>query len=170
MSAAQASPILTLLGDPGADFITDMQYDYYGRRLATTSADGVVRVRDVAENGEWSVQEGCELKVTHAVSRCRCRSIEAAAAWYNTSYMICILLLATRYLPAAEKRGHDDTMCSPKITTPYSPTAVINIILLVKVVGYGAAEFACHFYVYHALAQLLASLLNAAYTTDITGV
>lgn len=80
MSAQQASPVLTLLGDPGADFITDMQYDYYGRRLATTSADGVVRVRDVGENGEWSVQEGCELKVTHAVS-CPCRRhIREAAA------------------------------------------------------------------------------------------
>lgn len=81
MSAAQASPILTLLGEPGADFITDMQYDYYGRRLATTSADGIVRVRDIGEDGEWSVQEGCELKVAHMVSRCRRRSIGAAAAW-----------------------------------------------------------------------------------------
>ena len=80
MSAPQASPVLTLLGDQGADFITDIQYDYYGRRLATTSADGVVRVRDIGENGEWSVQEGCELKVTHAVSRCRRRSIAAAVA------------------------------------------------------------------------------------------
>lgn len=70
MAALPATPSLTLFEEPRDDYITDMRYDYFGRRLATTSADGVVRVRDVDENGRWCVQEGCELRVVHAVSGC----------------------------------------------------------------------------------------------------
>lgn len=88
MSMPPATPTLKLVGEPGSDFITDMRYDYYGRRLATTSAEGVVRIRDMDENGEWCLQEGCELKATHAVRRGRCHvTLEATSSLHVVGIM-----------------------------------------------------------------------------------
>lgn len=48
---------------------TDVQYDWYGRRLATASTDLTVRIRDLDERGEWVIHDGCEIMNAHAVRR-----------------------------------------------------------------------------------------------------
>lgn len=60
--------IATLAEEPRDDYITCVRYDYFGRRVATVSADAVLRVRDIDDNGMWSVQDGCEIRNTHTVS------------------------------------------------------------------------------------------------------
>ncbi len=47
------------------DFVLDVKYDYYGRRLATCSSDKSIKVWDLDEKGDWSVKAGCELKNAH---------------------------------------------------------------------------------------------------------
>ena len=65
--AAKMTTTATLSEEPRDDYITCVRYDYFGRRVATVSADAVLRIRDIDENGMWSVQDGCEIKNTHAV-------------------------------------------------------------------------------------------------------
>ncbi|CAM9124648.1 unnamed protein product [Chrysoparadoxa australica] len=48
-----------------ADFIHDLSYDYYGKRLASCSSDQTVKVWDLDAKGEWQVREGGELKNAH---------------------------------------------------------------------------------------------------------
>lgn len=40
------------------DFIHDIAFDHYGRRIATCSGDRTVRVWDLDEKGEWTFQPG----------------------------------------------------------------------------------------------------------------
>ncbi len=47
------------------DFVLDVKYDYYGRRLATCSSDKSIKVWDLDEKGDWCVKAGCELKNAH---------------------------------------------------------------------------------------------------------
>lgn len=68
ISEIEMATIATLVEEPRDDYITCVRYDYFGRRVATVSADAVLRVRDIDDNGMWSVQDGCEIKNTHAVS------------------------------------------------------------------------------------------------------
>lgn len=63
-----STPTLSSFEEPIDDYITDIKYDFYGRRTVTTWAHGLVRIRDIDESGKWVVSEGCELKATHAVS------------------------------------------------------------------------------------------------------
>ncbi|KAG5186185.1 nucleoporin-like protein [Tribonema minus] len=48
-----------------ADFVHDVKYDFYGKRLATCSSDQSVRVWDLDDKGEWTVKSGCEWKNAH---------------------------------------------------------------------------------------------------------
>mmetsp|Transcript_12233 Transcript_12233/g.16045 ORF Transcript_12233/g.16045 Transcript_12233/m.16045 type:complete len:330 (+) Transcript_12233:118-1107(+) len=49
------------------DYVHDMQFDYYGRRLATCSADMTIKVWDMDEEGEWKINPGCEWKAHHGM-------------------------------------------------------------------------------------------------------
>lgn len=68
---ASSSPVLKFIDEKGFDekIITDIAYDYHGRRLATVSADAVIRIRDLDNNGVWCVEDGCEIKSAHQVRR-----------------------------------------------------------------------------------------------------
>lgn len=61
-------PGLALYEELHSEYITCVRFDNTGRRMATSSADGVVRIRDLDDSGLWHVKEGCELKATHLVS------------------------------------------------------------------------------------------------------
>ena len=43
-----------ILQSPHKDFIHDLAFDHYGRRIATCSADRTVKIFDLDENGEWT--------------------------------------------------------------------------------------------------------------------
>jgi nucleoporin SEH1 len=43
-----------ILASPHKDFIYDIAFDHYGRRIATCSADRTVKIFDLNENGEWT--------------------------------------------------------------------------------------------------------------------
>lgn len=65
-----SSPVLKFVDEKGFDEkspVTDVAYDYHGRRLATVSADAVIRIRDLDDNGAWCVEDGCEIKSAHQV-------------------------------------------------------------------------------------------------------
>lgn len=66
---AGSSPVLKLVDEQGDNIITDFSYDHYGRRLASVSADAVIRIRDLDDNGQWCVENGCEIKTAHSVRR-----------------------------------------------------------------------------------------------------
>lgn len=42
---------------PHKDFIHDIAFDHYGRRIATCSADRTVKIFDLDENGEWTTAD-----------------------------------------------------------------------------------------------------------------
>lgn len=67
-SLAVATPTLSSIEEPLDDYITDIKYDFYGRRTVTAWAHGLMRVRDIDETGNWVVSQGCELKPKHDVS------------------------------------------------------------------------------------------------------
>lgn len=69
MAMLSPSPVLKFVDEKGFDekIITDIAYDYHGRRLATVSADAVIRIRDLDDNGVWCVEDGCEIKSAHQV-------------------------------------------------------------------------------------------------------
>ena len=46
-----------IIQSPHKDFIHDLAFDYYGRRIATCSADRTVKIFDLDENGEWTTSE-----------------------------------------------------------------------------------------------------------------
>jgi nucleoporin SEH1 len=47
-----------ILSSPHKDFIHDIAFDHYGRRIATCSADHTVKIFDLDENGEWATSVG----------------------------------------------------------------------------------------------------------------
>lgn len=53
--------------EPHGDYVTGVEANWYGRRLATSTADSTLRVRDLDANGEWVMTSGGELKRAHAV-------------------------------------------------------------------------------------------------------
>lgn len=71
MAMLSSSPVLKFVDEKGFDekIITDIAYDYHGRRLATVSADAVIRIRDLDDTGVWCVEDGCEIKSAHQVRR-----------------------------------------------------------------------------------------------------
>lgn len=71
MAMLSSSPVLKFVDEKGFDekIVTDIAYDYHGRRLATVSADAVIRIRDLDDNGMWCVEDGCEIKSAHQVRR-----------------------------------------------------------------------------------------------------
>lgn len=69
MAMPASCPVLEFVDDQSDSIVTDLAYDYHGRRLASVSADGVIRIRDLDDNGVWCVEEGCEIKLAHQVMR-----------------------------------------------------------------------------------------------------
>lgn len=69
MAMPVSCPVLEFVDDQSDSIVTDLAYDYHGRRLASVSADGVIRIRDLDDNGVWCVEEGCEIKLAHQVMR-----------------------------------------------------------------------------------------------------
>ncbi|CAN0083505.1 unnamed protein product [Ectocarpus fasciculatus] len=65
MAMPGSCPVLEFVDDQSDSIVTDLAYDYHGRRLASVSADGVIRIRDLDDNGIWCVEEGCEIKLAH---------------------------------------------------------------------------------------------------------
>ncbi|CBJ32304.1 conserved unknown protein [Ectocarpus siliculosus] len=65
MAMPASCPVLEFVDDQSDSIVTDLAYDYHGRRLASVSADGVIRIRDLDDNGVWCVEEGCEIKPAH---------------------------------------------------------------------------------------------------------
>lgn len=69
--------------------ITDAQYDWSGKRLATTSTDATITIRDLDDRGGWVVKDGGEIKAAHAVSFAShiyetwCREPLCAMAWVS---------------------------------------------------------------------------------------
>lgn len=53
----------------GMGDITDMKYNWYSNRIATTSTDATITIRELDECGGWVVKDGGEIKAAHAVSR-----------------------------------------------------------------------------------------------------
>eukprot|EP00639_Heterosigma_akashiwo_P009793 CAMPEP_0194591718 /NCGR_PEP_ID=MMETSP0292-20121207/22263_1 /TAXON_ID=39354 /ORGANISM="Heterosigma akashiwo, Strain CCMP2393" /LENGTH=95 /DNA_ID=CAMNT_0039449907 /DNA_START=114 /DNA_END=398 /DNA_ORIENTATION=- len=49
------------------DYVNDIQFDYYGRRMATCSADMTIKVWDMTEEGDWHVNPGCSWKAHHGI-------------------------------------------------------------------------------------------------------
>ncbi len=52
-----AQNIPQTLQSPHKDFIHDIAFDHYGRRIATCSADRTVKIFDLDENGEWTTSD-----------------------------------------------------------------------------------------------------------------
>eukprot|EP00903_Cladosiphon_okamuranus_P007998 g7717.t1 len=67
MAMLSSSPVLKFIDEKGFDerIVTDIAYDYCGRRLATVSADAVIKIRDLDDAGVWCVEDGCEIKSAH---------------------------------------------------------------------------------------------------------
>lgn len=55
--------------------ITDAQYDWGGKRLATTSTDATITIRDLDSRGGWIIKDGGEIKAAHAVSTAPCSAL-----------------------------------------------------------------------------------------------
>jgi len=49
------------------DYVNDIKFDFYGRRIATCSADMTIKVWDLDENGDWNFEPGCEWKAHHGM-------------------------------------------------------------------------------------------------------
>lgn len=64
---ASASPVLKFVGTQSDSIVTDVAYDHHGRRLASVTADGAIRIYDLDDNGVWCMEEGCEIKLAHLV-------------------------------------------------------------------------------------------------------
>ncbi|CAN0364353.1 unnamed protein product, partial [Hapterophycus canaliculatus] len=65
MAMNASSPVLKFVGTQSDSIVTDMAYDHHGRRLASVTADGGIRIYDLDDNGVWCMEEGCEIKVAH---------------------------------------------------------------------------------------------------------
>lgn len=57
-----AKNITVLPSSSQADYIHDIKFDYYGRRIATCSGDQRVTVYNLDEGGSWVLKPGCEWK------------------------------------------------------------------------------------------------------------
>lgn len=55
-----ASAAAETLNSLHADYVQDIAFDFYGRRIATCSGDRTVRVWDLDENGDWTFAPGSE--------------------------------------------------------------------------------------------------------------
>ena len=47
------------LPSPHDDYIHDVKFDYYGRRMATCSGDQMVTIYNMDEGGRWALKKGC---------------------------------------------------------------------------------------------------------------
>lgn len=71
-----------------AGIITDAQYDWDGKRLATTSTDATITIRDLDAEGGWVIHDGSEIKAAHAVS-ITVFFIERRSTLYDSNFSIC---------------------------------------------------------------------------------
>ncbi|GMI32397.1 hypothetical protein TrCOL_g236 [Triparma columacea] len=62
-----AKNITVLPSSSQADYIHDIKFDYYGRRIATCSGDQRVTVYNLDEGGSWVLKPGCEWKAHKGV-------------------------------------------------------------------------------------------------------
>lgn len=46
---------------------TGVEYDLYGRRLATASSNCTIEIRDLDDRGKWVTQDGCQIVNAHTV-------------------------------------------------------------------------------------------------------
>lgn len=70
-SGAMLAVTRNICPEPPFSAVTALAYDTFGKRLACASLDTTVRIRDLDENGQWRMEDGCEIRPAHAGMICK---------------------------------------------------------------------------------------------------